>query len=372
MALTVSNLKRSSVGNKWMMTGRIAFDTSYPTGGETLTAAQVGLARFTTIELQPEQGYFFETMYGSIEPSSVLLKVWQGGLAGFTPAGTNSTSAVTGTAAAQTWTPGAYTPSGTISAPTFTGNLAGIIASSSSPIFTGSTPATQTTYSITYVAVPDGNPIYVKFSDDGQPYLCCNMATDTTDKVITFVSGIKLMIKHDAGAASGLQVYFDDDAGDPEARLMVNNTVYALTTYLKCNDGSVVNLVHNANAAVDGVAINYDDGADERIEAALPGLANANMATSSVRVFLVGTPNGSVSTPTITVNSYTPTGTISVPTFTGDPATLTGTNSTSAVTGTAAAQTFTGAAVAASVAAQVSNGTNLSALSAVEFVAYGY
>lgn len=85
------------------VTGNITFDSSYPTGGESLSAAAIGLAQFDTLQIITEAGYFFETNVAA-DRLTCTIKVYQGGEGGFTPAGTNSTSAVTGTAAAQTFT----------------------------------------------------------------------------------------------------------------------------------------------------------------------------------------------------------------------------------------------------------------------------
>ena len=43
MALTVTIDEQSIMGSKRVVYGRIAFDTSYPTGGEALTANNIGL-----------------------------------------------------------------------------------------------------------------------------------------------------------------------------------------------------------------------------------------------------------------------------------------------------------------------------------------
>jgi len=49
MALTVTMDSNSVQGNKKVVYGRIAFDSSYPTGGETFTAADIGLGRIDDI-----------------------------------------------------------------------------------------------------------------------------------------------------------------------------------------------------------------------------------------------------------------------------------------------------------------------------------
>lgn len=134
----------------------------------------------------------------------------------------------------------------------------------------------QTT-TLYHAAAPGGNPIYVKFGVDGTPYLCCNMAT-VADKVLTFGTNYKLVVKHDAEAATGgLPLYFDYDATAPY-RFLVNNTVLGKDCYALSNDPNYLLLIkHDASAAVNGVAVNFDDGADNRLEYISPGAANATM-----------------------------------------------------------------------------------------------
>jgi len=45
MALTFSSLNFSVAGNKRRTIGTVTFDTSYPTGGEAVTANQVGMGK---------------------------------------------------------------------------------------------------------------------------------------------------------------------------------------------------------------------------------------------------------------------------------------------------------------------------------------
>jgi hypothetical protein len=133
------------------------------------------------------------------------------------------------------------------------------------------------TLAITHAASPGGNPIYVKFSLDGSPYLACNMATDAVDKWLTFGSAYTLLIKHDANAATGgYQVYFDEDATQPSrllAALPGLKDVYILTS----NPRDTLKITYNAAPGTPGVAISYDDGSDERLEFTSPTAANGTL-----------------------------------------------------------------------------------------------
>ena len=60
MALTVAVSEHGIANNKRSNRGTLAFDSSYPTGGESLTASNVGLSRIEEMLLQPKSGYSFE------------------------------------------------------------------------------------------------------------------------------------------------------------------------------------------------------------------------------------------------------------------------------------------------------------------------
>jgi hypothetical protein len=134
--------------------------------------------------------------------------------------------------------------------------------------------AAAATIAMTHDASPGGNPIYLKFGADGNPYLCCNIATDTADKWLTFGTAYTILLKHDASAASGgFQVYFDEDATQPSRLLAAVpglKDVYIPTS----NPQRFVKITYNAAPGTPGVAISYDDGADERIEFTSPTTAN--------------------------------------------------------------------------------------------------
>lgn len=138
--------------------------------------------------------------------------------------------------------------------------------------------ATATVY---HAASPGGNPIYVKFDDGGRPYLCSNLATAGADKWVTLGSSQKVYIKHDANAETGgLRIYMNRSATDP-GKLLVNNTVHGKNIYIPTNylNGVMLQLVHDASASSNGVAVSYDDGADNRLEATFSNSANNTFDT---------------------------------------------------------------------------------------------
>src|SRR3990167_9886713 len=65
MALTVTRTGdwQHLAGNRRVANITVAFDYSYPTGGESLTAADVGMRVIEKVQVQPDNGYNFEFDY---------------------------------------------------------------------------------------------------------------------------------------------------------------------------------------------------------------------------------------------------------------------------------------------------------------------
>lgn len=141
------------------------------------------------------------------------------------------------------------------------------------PTFTTSAK-TLTAY---HVASPGGNPIYLKYSTGGMPYLCCNMATDTADKILTFGSSFTVRITHDADAATGgIAVYFDEDATQMFRLLAIIPGLK--NEYIKTSDPTnYLPVKYSATANSLGVALYFDDGADERLEFTSPTTTNGTI-----------------------------------------------------------------------------------------------
>ena len=131
--------------------------------------------------------------------------------------------------------------------------------------------ATITAY---YVASPGGNPIYLKFGSEGMPYLCCNM-TDATAHVLTFGTSQKIIVQHDAAAATGgYQVYINRNATDP-GKLVANITNMVKPVYIPTANypDYYIQIVHDATASSDGIAMNYNP-TSTHLEAAFTNSAN--------------------------------------------------------------------------------------------------
>jgi hypothetical protein len=63
LALTITRKRKTISGNMREKHFQIAFDSSYPTGGEPLTAANLGMRKLTTVSITGQKGYTFEYDY---------------------------------------------------------------------------------------------------------------------------------------------------------------------------------------------------------------------------------------------------------------------------------------------------------------------
>ncbi len=146
----------------------------------------------------------------------------------------------------------------------------------------GTVTAAGKTATITHVAVPEGNQLYIKFFADGTPYLCANLSTSAVDKMVAFGTTYMLQITHDANAAiGGLPIYFDEDATQP-SRMLCNNTKLGQDCYVaSSNLAFALQIKHNAAAATLGVAVKYDDVTHNRLEFTSPTSTNGTLDLAS-------------------------------------------------------------------------------------------
>ena len=93
MALAISNSKTSVFGNKRISNFDVAFDSSYPTGGEPLSLSNLGLSEVDIVLISQKSGYMLEYDYTN-------KKVLAYRSAGFTPAGSVAAPVFTGDALA--------------------------------------------------------------------------------------------------------------------------------------------------------------------------------------------------------------------------------------------------------------------------------
>lgn len=63
MSLIISDLLHGHMGNFHSVAGAIAFDASYPTGGELLAPGDIGLGHIAFMWVPPKSGFVFEYDY---------------------------------------------------------------------------------------------------------------------------------------------------------------------------------------------------------------------------------------------------------------------------------------------------------------------
>ena len=107
LTITLDSPSHSVDGHQYRVKGTIDFDASYPTGGEALTAANIGLRVIDDIEFTNFGGFDIKTET-ALPATTLNVQVFN--TAGLTPAGTNSAPTITGSGAAA----GAYAQATTI------------------------------------------------------------------------------------------------------------------------------------------------------------------------------------------------------------------------------------------------------------------
>ena len=60
MALTIERQAYKPIGGAFEVHAKVTFDASYPTGGESLTPANLGLTTIQTLDIYPSAGYLFD------------------------------------------------------------------------------------------------------------------------------------------------------------------------------------------------------------------------------------------------------------------------------------------------------------------------
>lgn len=142
----------------------------------------------------------------------------------------------------------------------------------------GTVTAAALTFAVVHDDAPGGNPIYLRQATSGLYYLASNLAAVAVDKYIG-PANYKVPIKYEAAADVGAigQVYFDDDGTAP-ARLLCNISTILKDVFIPTNNPAYfLQVKHDASAAVNGVALYFDDGADMRLECNNAGGVNANL-----------------------------------------------------------------------------------------------
>lgn len=318
MALTLTNLQRHDSGDQTKITGALAFDASYATGGETLTASLLGLDRIEDMQFEDSEGYTYDADIAA-GGATALIKAYRTGattvalatenahthandtmalttpaLTGSSAAGTSHNHAFTGTAFAAATANVIYnaTPAtlGTaVYACVKDGKMEEAILASENA--NGATATLETDEGLTtfvvykpldahevhvmYDNTPQDVVLYVRLDANGQTghlefvsptnahgSFTCNNGGDTV-----------AVIDNDNAAAGTIQLYCDDDATDGD-RLQVNNP-FGVDVYLRTNTGRYLKLKHNTSASGDGVPVYFEEAAANSYERLNGNLAGA-------------------------------------------------------------------------------------------------
>ncbi len=233
--LTQSNLVRSSAGNQNRINVDLAFDSSYPTGGESITAASLGLAYMQSCEIKGmDSGYGFDCVLAS-DGTTASIKAYQ--------------------ASAQ--------------------------VSETVTVTDDNTAATNGV--AVYVHTDNGVGAHLEFVSP--------TSADGTGTLAT--SGNAYFISHDAtNAALGKALYFDEDATNEDSRFLVVSPS-GQDLHFSVGGGKTIKFKHDASAASNGVQVYFDEDATPvtaRLRFVSPTNVNGSGATDTAWTGTSGVP----------------------------------------------------------------------------------
>lgn len=406
---------RNSAGVQWEILGKFSLDNSYPAGGYPVDPIQFGLSQVTSFVVNDSQaGYVYDynasTKKLLVYTAAAGAGVFNGDAAILT--GVNTAPVFTGN-------PAALTASATT--PIFTGNPAALTASATAPVFTGNAIAPTGTASVptftgNALTAHSHNLQGIEISGTystwrvyhgavtGGPFVIGETVTDGggNSAVVSAVGAGNLTFSSHAGGScfvSGAALTGGTSGATATATsglvgLIIPGTApYILT-------GARFNSNQQPIITTPGNTLNPNTTPAACINASLSGIEGSTLdwgpAVNDTYAFTYltvdttttsgGTPSGTVSAPTLTMDPYTPTGTNSVPVITVDPYTPTGNNSAPVITVdpytpsginsapllTMNPYTPTGTIVAGGAGlVEVSGGTNLSGVTNVEYRVVG-
>lgn len=249
MSVTLNSYERSTAGNQARIEGSIAWG-NYTAGGDRINASSMGLSRFDQFEITgQEQGYLFESIL-SQDGSSVLLKVYKGGVSTVTPAGTVS-----------------------------------------QPTFTGSNPGVAGNVQVNHNAAPAANPIMITWLPNGEAAIGASLGADFAKIAVSNGDAIAVATPDTAYD----QIYFKESTNE----FLVNNSFFGVDQYVRTLAGGLLKLKHDVDAAIHGVAVNYTEGSG-LLEATFVSATNHVQALDVTKVEIMGVPAGTVSQPSFT------------------------------------------------------------------------
>jgi len=202
MALTVSRLYDSGLANRGAILCELAFDASYPAGGESFTPAMVGLSEFECVTVQNKGGYLLE-----FDATNQKIKAYQ------------SVPDITAETVAITDADGAAAAGVAIYAHTYDGVTAHL--QFVSPTNANGTCTLNEGGSTLFLRDADGAAGGVQVYFDEAWNELQVVSPTGADLLLPLANGTLLPLYHNADAASeGVAVYFDEDATNAYERLL--------------------------------------------------------------------------------------------------------------------------------------------------------
>jgi hypothetical protein len=292
----------------------ITWDSSYVTGGEPLTAANLGLNVVQSVLVEPDDGYVFKYLY-----STSLLQAFR--TAGFTPAGTINTPTFTGTApAASTGIVDDNDTAATLGHPLYVVR-GGAGLEISTPVAESSATGlvkdsdTAATEGVAIYLVIDDTEFLPNFQVGHLEFVS---PTTAHGSCTVFNGGPTLLMEHDAAAATnGVAVRAIAASGGLEATIAGSNG----TALVPLSDGQFLHIADSTTGSTPELYFDEDaantyerirgvivDNADEpyKLAEATPAIARAGVLGGLPLASLVSTsPGDNLSTGTVGVGGPT-------------------------------------------------------------------
>ena len=422
MVLTISIVKTNFIGDQKRVIADIAFDNSYPTNGEPLTPADLGMYAIDFLNASPKLGYMFEYDYATKKLKAYMpFKT-------HTPAGTNAAAAFTGSALATHQHDGlsAGTPAGSNSAPAFTGSAMGThqhdglsagtpagtnAVSVLSPEFVGPDVegVTKPTIALTHNADPGTNllalPLHI-IEAQGQGTKNIGRLESTTNgnadvsgetangSVYATAVSARFFVK-DNNTPGGVQIYINEGANDQLEFVSPTTTdAYIIMPFETSGTAyaAIAVKVHHNSGAASGKPLYFDDNgaADAQLAFVDTGAAGGTIPAADVTVLTlfygdrtagelgeaaaqVFSGSALASHQHAAKSAGTPAGSVAAPTFTGSALASHQHAAKSAGTpaGTNAAPVLTGTEITQSEGEEVDDTDDLSGITGVRIIADG-
>lgn len=296
-ALTISNKSYENAGSESKIEFDLAFDSSYATGGESLTPEMLGLSRINRVKIMADSGYMFE-----YDNANEKVLVYNAGIS-------SHNHTFTGTAlATDTVTVTDDDTAATNGTAVYVGVKDGKMEEGMlfSENANGSTVTVETTDGLeTFVlykaidpevieitdddaAASNGSALYVRPTGHGNiSRLVSDNSNDANSSFVTISGGSTVPVYYDANAAyMSSPVYLDEDGTDGSRILAASPTLH--DQYVQATDGRWIKITHNDNPAGSGVQVYFDDdGADtdDRLLFVSPTNANATNTNDSAAAF---------------------------------------------------------------------------------------